>query len=302
MSASEPTQLGLPFESTSPRQQCHDRGPESGRNGESLVVATWNVNSIRARLELVVAWLKNVQPDVLCLQETKVSDELFPHEVFAQLGYQAAVHGQPRYNGVALLSRVGLAEVKTGLGEGQETEARIVAASTGGVRVASIYAPNAYSTTDSSFASKIDWLRRLAGYVRSLREEYRAFLLCGDFNVTPRDSDLHNATLWLYSTFVHPDGRNALRLVIAEGLMDLHLRVNGDAVAYTWWDYRHGAVSRNDGIRIDHIYASDLLAARCTEVFVDVGARRAEKPSDHAPIVARFKLADFQAGVPLVAP
>ena len=296
ISATGPRQLGLPFVSPPPLQQGGERCAQPSRDGGDLVVATWNVNSIRARLESVTGWLKAAEPDVLCLQETKVTDDLFPREAFAQLGYLSAVHGQQRSNGVAILSRVGLANVTASV-EQHETEARIVAASIMGVRVASIYAPNAYSTTDPSFASKVGWLRRFAKYVRSLREEYHDLLLCGDFNVAPREADVHDSSLWLYRTFVHPDVRNALEQIVAEGLTDLHLRVNGDTIAYTWWDYRNDAVSRNDGIRIDHIYASDTLAARCTNIFVDVEARQTEKPSDHAPVVSRFNLTGFAGTV-----
>jgi exodeoxyribonuclease III len=286
MSQAGPAQLGLPFESTLRLAHGEEREPKD----TSLIVATWNINSIRAHLELVVGWIKRTRPDVLCLQETKVSDDLFPHEVFSQLGYHIAIHGQQQRNGVAILSRVRLVNIHAGLGQDLEDQARAISASIMGIRVASIYAPNAYSIEDPSFASKMTWLRNLAGYVHGQREQHQHLLLCGDFNVAPRESDVHDSSLWLYRTFVHPDVRNALARVVADGLTDLHLKANGDVISYTWWDYRNDAVLQNKGLRIDHIYASDTLAACCTGVFVDVEARRSQKPSDHAPVVARFNL------------
>jgi exodeoxyribonuclease III len=284
-------QFTLSFESNHliPSNLVHG-DPHECQKPEDFVVATWNVNSIRARLDLVVEWLKTTQPDVLCLQEIKVSDDLFPAWTFAQLGYHSVVHGQRRCNGVAILSRHGFSNISVGLPNDNETEARIVAASIQGLRVASIYAPNAYSITDPSFSMKLDWLGKLADYVHALRAEYGNLLLCGDFNVAPRDSDLHDPSLWLYSTFVHAAARNALRRIVDKGLMDLHMQVNRGTTVYTWWDYRNDAVSRNNGIRIDHVYATKELADRCIDGFVDVRARKAAKPSDHAPLVFRFKL------------
>lgn len=285
----ESGQLGL-FDLPGPNQEQKQAPSHTEESQGSLVIATWNINSIRARLELVTQWLGVHQPDIVCLQETKVTDNLFPRETFARLGYQIASFGQRQYNGVALLSRIDITDIETGLGEEGESEARCVAATIGGLRIASVYVPNASSTTDPSFASKTAWLRKLMNWVKRSREAYDDILLCGDFNVAPMDSDVHAPSYWLYRTFIHPEVRSLLKEVASEGLIDLHRHINREAVAYTWWDYRNDAIARNEGMRIDHIYTTSALAACCDRVFVDVEARNASKPSDHAPVVARFDL------------
>lgn len=277
-------QLALPIEAV-PAELDREHGNE-------IIVATWNVNSVRAHIELIEAWLKRTGPDLVCLQETKVIDALFPFEVFSQLGYHVVVRGQGAHNGVAILSRFPLHSVTIDIGSGAANdEARVIAACIGDVRVVCVYAPNAYSVSAESFQRKLAWLRDLSSYLRGQRDLYRCLLVCGDFNVTPGDADLHDSSLWIYKTFVHPDARRALS-DLSEGLVDLHRRMNGDSRGFTWWDYRKDALAQNHGIRIDHVYTSEALAANCVEVHVDQEARRATKPSDHAPVVGRFNLTE----------
>lgn len=256
-------------------------------SGNEVVAATWNVNSIRARIELVNDWIKRNAPDIVCLQETKVTDDLFPSDVFSRLGFHVATKGEKGRNGVAILSRFPMQSVSFGIGVENEDEARAVSVLIGSVRVVCIYAPNAYSTPDQSFVRKLAWLRQLGLYLRREREQYEHLLVCGDFNVTPRDVDLHDPSLWMYQTFVHPEARAALDATVA-GLVDLHRRLNDNTSGFTWWDYRNNALSQNHGIRIDHFYASEALASNCVQMWVDMDARRAKNASDHAPVLSRF--------------
>jgi exodeoxyribonuclease III len=254
----------------------------------ALLIATWNVNSIRARLDLVVGWLDREKPDVVFLQETKVTNDLFPMEPFKRLGYEVACFGQRQYNGVAILSRSSIVEPSFGLSTPSDHEARTIAATILGIRMINVYAPNAVSIADARFTQKVQWLKTLAEYIEKQQNQYHELLLCGDFNVIPFDFDAHDVSFWLYRTFVHADVRNALSNVTSERLVDLHIHKNGHVSAFTWWDYRNQAFSSNDGIRIDHLYASKDLAARCTDVWVDVKTRREKSASDHAPVLARF--------------
>lgn len=294
-------QLGLELESEFVPSQLGEKGGASASNRQTFVVATWNVNSVRARLHLLLEWLAANQPDVLCLQETKVSDDQFPAEAFARLGYRAAVHGQQRQNGVAILSQRSLDGVQMGFGQGPEAEARVLAATVRGIRVVTVYAPNAQSLSHPSFRHKVEWLLRLAQYVRQVSGGHSHLLLCGDFNVAPRDVDVDDPSMWLYQTFVHPDARAALRQITGESLTDVYLAEKGGAIGYTWFDYRTDAVLANRGMRIDHLYATRALAKLCTRVLVDVEARRANKPSDHAPVLAHFNLPPLSASEPYAA-
>jgi exodeoxyribonuclease III len=281
-------QLGLPFGAPVVHSEEAER--------DDFTIATWNVNSLRARFDLLKVWLQDRKPDIVFMQETKIDDHLFPHETFAKLGYHAATLGQSQYNGVAILSRFALTNVKTGFSE-QDDQARVIAATIHGIRVASIYAPNAHSTTDTSFRFKLEWLEKLSNYAQKLRREYPLLLLAGDFNVSPLKSDVHDQSSWLYQTFIHPDVRYALKKVTSSDFVDLHVHTNGPVSAYTWWDYRNDAFSRNNGIRIDLLYANKALASYCTHVWVDRKFRGAKGSSDHAPVLARFDLRQPKAGL-----
>jgi exodeoxyribonuclease III len=279
-------QLPLFLEPTAPDAGVEKASSLSSQNRDHLLIATWNVNSIRTRLGLVTDWLRSITPDVLCLQETRVADNAFPHAAFGEIGYKVITNGEASRNGVAIVSRHPMRDVERGLGDLEESETRAIAATIEGMRIVNVYVPNAHSTTDPRFPFKVMWLKRLARYLASVRRQHSEVLLCGDFNVTPRESDVHDSSLWLYRTFVNPEVRKALSEVVAQGVIDLHLLLNPDQIAYTWWDYRQDAFSRGNGLRIDHIYATERTAKRCIQVHTHTGPRAAEKPSDHAPVLA----------------
>jgi exodeoxyribonuclease-3 len=251
-------------------------------------LASWNVNSIRARLDRVVEWLDRVGPDVLCMQETKVGDELFPLEPFRSRGYHAAIFGQKTYNGVAIVARSPLEGVVRGFPGDSETASRLIAATVGGVRVVNVYVPNGRSVDSPHFALKLEWLRRLRRYLDETTRADERVAVCGDFNVAPEDRDVYDPVALRNQVHCHPEERKALAEVVAFGLVDVLRRRRPEAGLYTWWDYRQGAFHRNRGLRIDQIWMSEPLAARCTAVAIDREARKGKQPSDHAPVIAEI--------------
>ena len=254
-----------------------------------MKIATWNVNSIRARLERLLAFLQRAQPDVLCLQELKVAEDDFPMAAVEQAGYQAVVLGQRTYNGVAILSRTPLTDVDPGLpGDETDDQARLIAATTGGVRVLSAYVPNGQSVGSEKWSYKLRWLRRLEERLGAESRSGEALALCGDFNVAPEDRDVARPEEWADSVLCHPDSRAALAAIANLGLVDtVRLHHEGPG-PWTWWDYRMLAFPKGNGLRIDHILATPPLAARCTGVTVDREERKGRLPSDHAPVIAEF--------------
>jgi exodeoxyribonuclease-3 len=255
-----------------------------------MKLATWNVNSIRARHQRVVSWLEANRPDVLCLQELKGTDEQFPADAYHELGYTAAVHGQRTYNGVAILSRSPLLEVERGFGDGvDDPQARFIAATTAaGIRVMSAYVPNGESVGSEKFAYKLAWLERLQSYLAARVEPDLPILLCGDLNVAPAAIDVHDPRLWEGRVLFSAEERAAFESIRSVGLVDLLRHLHPDLVVYSWWDYRQLGFPKNRGLRIDHILVTPALAARATSVGVDRDARKGKLPSDHAPVVAEF--------------
>jgi len=255
----------------------------------SLTVATWNVNSLRARLDAVQRWIEAHAPDVVCLQETKVQDGQFPLLPFTALGYQAAIHGQPTYNGVAILSRLPLEEVTLGFdGSGSEEQKRLVAATIAGIRVVNAYVPNGQAVGSDKFAYKLEFLARLRAYFEQRHAPEAPLVLVGDFNVAPAPEDVFDAQEMAGQVCFHPDERAALERVRDWGFADAFRRLNPGAGQYTWWDYRQASFRRNRGLRIDHIWTTQPLAARVTSCWIDREERAREKASDHAPLVATF--------------
>jgi exodeoxyribonuclease III len=248
-------------------------------------LATWNVNSLTARLPRVTGWIEEHQPDVLCLQETKQADDKFPREVFSDLGYESAHHGDGRWNGVALLSRVGLVDVARGFDSTEDAHgARLVAATCGGVRVHSVYVPNGRSLDNEFYGFKLDWLDRLRTYLDATCPPGTSVAVCGDWNVAPRDADVWDPAHFEGMTHVSEPERAALQHVEAWGLDDVFTRFNDPGV-FTWWDYRAGDFHQGRGMRIDLVLVSHDLAERATGAFMDRDARKGQKPSDHAPVV-----------------
>jgi exodeoxyribonuclease III len=253
-------------------------------------IATWNVNSLKVRLPRVEEWLGYAHPDVLCLQETKLSDDAFPAMTFAGLGYEAVHHGEGRWNGVAILSRVGIDDVVDGFGDGGEPdgEARLLTATCGGVRVATVYVPNGRQVGHEHYWYKLQWLTRLRAHLDATADPGADVVVCGDFNVAPDDRDVWDPAACHGGTHVSQPERDALAEVCAFGLEDvLRLRYDDDRL-FTWWDYQAGAFHKHLGMRIDLLLASRSLTDRLSWVFIDRNARKGSKPSDHAPLVAEF--------------
>jgi exodeoxyribonuclease-3 len=251
-----------------------------------VIVATWNVNSLTARWARVADWIEQRQPDVLLLQETKQDDAKFPDAGFAELGYESAHYGQGRWNGVAIVSRVGIAEVTRGFGDG-DPEARIIGATCAGWRLYSCYVPNGRALDDPHYAYKLAWLARLRDLVAQ-RERTVPLLVAGDFNVAPSDRDVWDPAALEGSTHVSAPERAALADLASEGLVDALRLLHPDEPAFTWWDYRQGAFHRGWGMRIDLVFVDAPSAARVSAAWVDRDARKGEKPSDHAPVVVEI--------------
>ena len=257
-------------------------------------IATWNVNSVNARLETVLAWFREARPDVACLQEIKCVDERFPAEAFESLGYNVAVHGQKTYNGVALLSKTPLEDVRKGLpGEDSDDHARYIEAVVFGptpVRVASIYLPNGNPITTDKFPYKLRWMERLKAHAAELLALEEPLALCGDYNVIPEPADADDPAGWTGDALFQPETRNAFRALKWLGLTDAYMEVDGTPGGYTFWDYQAGAWQRNHGIRIDHCLLSPQAADHLTSVVIHRQARAMDKPSDHVPVVTELTL------------
>jgi exodeoxyribonuclease-3 len=266
-----------------------DKFTNSAGRGLFLKVATWNVNSVLARLPIVKRWLDMAQPDVLCMQETKCSDDRFPSAEFAELGYKSEAFGQRSYNGVAILSRTKCGEVQRGFPADEEgAHARLLALTTGGVRFINVYIPNGAFVGSEKYGFKLDWMRRLRLFFDEHYETGTPILLCGDFNVAPEERDVHDPRLWQGRIMFSEQEREALSNLKDWGFTDAFRMHTEDAGFFTWWDYRAGAFRRNAGLRIDHIWLTTPLALRCRSSWIDKEPRKWERPSDHAPVVAEF--------------
>jgi exodeoxyribonuclease-3 len=259
-----------------------------------FTIATWNVNSLRMRHERVMAWLAEKRPDVLCLQELKMEEPLFPAMELASCGYRSVVCGQKSYNGVAILSRAEHgppAEVAAGLLDGDpDPEARLIAATIPGLslRVLSVYVPNGQVVGCDKYDYKLRWLGRLRRYLAERCDRSTPLAVCGDFNVAPDDRDVYDPAGWRDTVICHPAARAAFTGLLSLGLSDA-LRLRRDEPAlYTFWDYRMLAFPKNQGLRIDHILVSQPLAPRVAEVVIDRQARKGKQPSDHAPVIVHI--------------
>lgn len=259
-------------------------------------IATWNVNSVSARLPRVLEWLDTAAPDVVCLQETKVAADAFPFEAVEAAGYQVAHHGQGRWNGVAVLSRVGLDDVTRGFPgdpgfpDSQTLEARALGATCGGVRLWSLYVPNGREPDNPHYAYKLAWL---AAFRQAVAEEAAGstpFALLGDFNVAPDDADVWDVAKFVGATHVTAEERSALAALRDLGLVDVMPRALKGPHPYTFWDYRGGAFHKAEGMRIDLVYANPALASAVTDAYVDREARKGKGASDHAPLVVDIDL------------
>jgi exodeoxyribonuclease-3 len=248
-------------------------------------LATWNVNSIRARLPRLLDWLATTRPDIVCLQETKIPDAAFPTEI-AELGYQTATHGDSQWNGVALLSRVGLDDVVRGFPDEPgfpDAETRAIAATCGGLRVWSVYVPNGRVPDSPHYAYKLAWLAALRDALA--KEATGPLAVCGDFNVAPTDADVWDPAAFVGDTHVTPPEREALARLREVGLHDIVPKPMKGDNPFTYWDYRAGMFHKDMGMRIDLVYVTGPVAGRVTGAYIDREARKGKGPSDHAPIV-----------------
>lgn len=259
-----------------------------------MQITTWNVNSIRARLDRAYNWIKTNRPDILCVQETKVVDGAFPFREFELLGYKSVFYGQKSYNGVAILSPHPIEDVFYGFtnkGEDEDEQARLIAAKIKGVHVVNVYVPNGTEVGSKAFDYKLAWLERLRDeYLKQRYHTSDQLVVCGDFNIAPADRDVWSVPRWRDSIITHDKVRDAYQHLLNFGLTDVFREHDHSEDAYTWWAYRGGALAKNRGVRIDMHLCTPSLAERCTHVEIDTDERSGEKPSDHAPLIAKFDL------------
>lgn len=252
-------------------------------------VATWNVNSILARIPQVTRWLEVAKPDVVCMQETKCTDDKFPTAELEALGYHCVTFGQRTYNGVAILSRDQCEQPQRGYeGDPADSHARLIAVTVNGVRIVNVYIPNGRSVGSEQYVFKLNWMQRLREYFDTCYTADTSIILCGDFNVAPEDIDVHDPMLWQGRIMCSKPERRALNLIKNWGFEDTFRMHFEDGGHFTWWDYRMGAFRRNHGLRIDHIWASTVIAGRCKAAWIDREVRGWERPSDHAPVISEF--------------
>jgi exodeoxyribonuclease-3 len=260
-------------------------------------IATWNVNSVNARLENVLAWFESAAPDVAVLQEIKCLDEKFPTEAFERLGYNVAVHGQKTYNGVAMLSKHPMEDVRKGLpflhDDEVDEQSRYIEAVIGAptpFRMVGIYLPNGNPIGTEKFAYKLAWMKRLHAHAQGLLRLEEPLVIAGDYNVIPEAEDVANPEAWLSDALFQPESRGAFRALKNLGFTDAYMQADGVPGGYTFWDYQAGAWPRNLGIRIDHLLLSPQAADKLAGVVIHRDERDKEKPSDHVPVVAELSL------------
>ena len=259
-----------------------------------MKVATWNVNSIRSRLQIVTDWLQQHQVDVLCLQETKVQDKDFPRSPFEDLGYNLYISGQKSYNGVALFSLKPLEDVSYGfspiVGEvgDLDQQKRVISGIADGVRIVNLYVPNGSAIASEKYEYKLSWLKLLRTYLQTLQKQEPEICVCGDFNIALEDKDIYTNKARDKHIMSSPVEREALKQVLELGFQDAFRKFTDEPGQFSWWDYRSGGFARNRGWRIDHHYLTEKLYQQAINCWIDVEPRKLEKPSDHAPVVVEF--------------
>jgi exodeoxyribonuclease III len=251
-------------------------------------IASWNVNSLKVRLPQVLSWLEQQQPDVLALQETKLSDENFPLEAMTAAGYQVVFSGQKTYNGVAILARSEILDPVTDPPGLDDAQRRILAGTVNGVRIVNLYVVNGEAVESEKYAYKLDWLRRAHLWLKDELEAYPKMIVLGDFNIAPEDRDVHDPELWRGKVLCSEPEREALRRILDLGLADCFRLQEQPAEQFSWFDYRAASFRRNRGLRIDLVLASAPLLQHCRHSSIDLAPRAWERPSDHAPVIAEF--------------
>lgn len=255
-----------------------------------MKLVTWNVNSIRARHDRVLEWVARHQPDVLCMQELKVADDAFPGIELAAAGYQLAIHGQRAYNGVAIASKLPISDVVRGMDDGDpDDQARLIAATIGGIRVVCAYFPNGGEVGSDKYAYKLRWMARLHAWLRAHHQPTEPLALVGDFNVAPEDRDVWDPAAWRGQTLFTDAEKAALAQIAGWGLHDAFRAHHEEGGLYSYWDYRLLAFVKQQGLRIDHVYVTAPLRDRCVACDIDRDARKGKNASDHAPVVAVFE-------------
>jgi exodeoxyribonuclease-3 len=254
-----------------------------------MKIASWNVNSLRVRLGHVLQWLESAKPDILVLQETKMTDDQFPEEEIRAAGYEVVFSGQKTYNGVAVLSKVAPQNVLFDLPGLEDPQRRIVAAQIGDIQILDLYVVNGSEVGSEKFAYKLDWLEKVTAWVEAQLEQHKKFIILGDFNIAPTDRDVHNPKSWHEKILCSTPERDALKKIQNLGFVDSFRMFEQDDEIWSWWDYRSGGLENNKGLRIDLILSSNLLAEQCTACYVDKVPRTWERPSDHAPVVAEYR-------------
>ncbi|HSG63807.1 MAG TPA: exodeoxyribonuclease III [Gammaproteobacteria bacterium] len=255
-----------------------------------MKIASWNVNSLRARLIHVLDWLVTAEPDVLGLQETKLTDDNFPVADFESLGYRCAFSGQPAYNGVAILSRLPITDVVTDLDDIDDPQRRVLGATIGSLRVLNLYVPNGQSVGSDKYQYKLGWLAALLRQLEGELARHERVAVLGDFNIAPENRDVHDPVAWEGKVLCSAKERAALAEILALGFADTYRLFDQPERGFSWWDYRAAAFRRNRGLRIDLILASAALSRDCIRSTIDVAPRKRERPSDHAPVYAEFDI------------
>lgn len=257
-----------------------------------LKIASWNVNSLNVRLPHVQAWLAEAQPDILALQETKLTDDKFPAADFRDAGYHSVFSGQPTYNGVAVLSREPGRDVVTDIPGLEDPQRRILAVTIptalGDVRIVDLYVVNGSEVGSEKFSYKLDWLQKVTQWLATETQQHERIVVLGDFNIAPDDRDVHDPEAWRDKVLCSVPEREALQAIHELGLADTFRLFEQEPAVFSWWDYRMNAFRRKMGLRIDLLLASRAMSERCTASYVDIEPRRQERPSDHAPVVAEF--------------
>lgn len=258
-----------------------------------MKIVSWNVNSVRARYDRLLNWLEANDPDVVCLQELKTEGEAFPWGELEDLGYYAEILGQKTYNGVAIISREPLEDVVLNMNDGvDDPQARLIAATTGGVRVIGVYVPNGGTVDSEKWPYKLAWYERLRAWLDANEDPNTPVVLCGDFNVAPLDLDLQQPKNWAEGVLCRPEARAALQRIVDWGFTDTYRHLEPETKGYSWWDYRRRGMAGRDGLRIDFVFATAPMLERLTAVGIDTEERKEvggySKPSDHAPVWADF--------------
>lgn len=256
---------------------------------QSFSIASWNVNSIIVRIDQVNSWLEQSQIDILALQETKTSDEKFPLDSFNK-SHNIYFYGQKSYNGVAIISKNKLQSIMTNPLDIEDSQARVITAVNGDILIINVYVPNGSTPDSDKFQYKINWLDALIRFIKQQQNEFKKIIILGDFNIAPHDIDTHDPEKWQDTVLCNHQIRSKLGEILSLGFFDSYRMTNPDSVAYSWWDYRMASFRRNLGLRIDLILISEALKNDLTATSIDKTPRKNERPSDHTPVIAEFKL------------